>query len=260
MLLAIDAGNTHIVCGLWDGKSWVGQWRRSTVRSQTEDEIAAWLVEMFRLSGFDWKVDQAVCGSVVPELDQALALACRRWLGIGLVFIRASQDLGLPIEYDPVHAVGADRVANALGALSRHGPPIIVVDFGTATTFDVIDERGVYVGGAILPGVQISSEALFSVASKLPSIALVAPKTAIGKSTVHSLQAGIVLGYSEAIDGMAKRIISELGVEATVIATGGLGKIFLDTCQMIRTYDEALTLDGLRICIGRLATFTMNES
>lgn len=246
MLLAIDVGNTNIVCGLWDGDQWVALWRRATRPEDTEDELAAWLKSMFGLAGFPWKVDFAICASVVPSLDSALDQMCLRWLGVSLWMLRSGEQVGLPVDYNPPFAVGADRLANALGALALHSPPIIIVDFGTATTFDTIDKNGHYVGGAILPGVQISSQALFAKAAKLPSVAYKAPTSAIGRDTTQSLQSGIMFGYADAIDGLAKRISDELEGDVTILATGGLGGLFTGLCERISTYEPTLTLDGLR--------------
>jgi type III pantothenate kinase len=157
------------------------------------------------------------------------------------------------VDYDPPRAVGADRVANALAALEKYKTPVVVVDFGTATTFDTIDREGVYVGGAILPGVGISSQALVHHTAKLPQIDLVPPQRAVGKNTVESLQSGIMLGYAGAIDALARRIDLELGGGTTVVSTGGLGGVFVELCETIQEHNETLTLDGLVIAQGRLS-------
>jgi type III pantothenate kinase len=252
MLLAIDIGNTHTVCGVWSDGRWLAIWRRATVVSVTEDELVAWLRGMFDISEVPWKIDSAICGSVVPQVDAIWSKLAERWLHLTLHFVKTGSDVGLPVDYEPPHAVGADRIANALGALERFKPPIIVVDFGTATTFDSIDVNGTYVGGAILPGVTLSSEALFSKAAKLPTVPYAAPATALGRNTVHSLQSGIMLGYAGAIDTLADRISEELGGNVKVIATGGLGSLFLGLCRTIESYEPTLTLDGLVIASERL--------
>jgi type III pantothenate kinase len=251
MLLAIDVGNTHTVFGLWDGTRWVGLWRRGTNLHATEDELAVWLRGMFDLNDLPFKVDRAICGSVVPSIEQSLSLLCSKWLNAELQFLRIGADVGLRVDYDPPHAVGADRIANAIAALQRYQPPIIVVDFGTATTFDSIGPDGAYLGGAILPGVKLSSEALFQRAAKLPQVAFTAPDTALGKNTVHSLQSGIMLGYAGAIDALARRISQEMGGNAKVIATGGLGSLFLGLCETIEAYEPTLTLEGLLVAASR---------
>jgi type III pantothenate kinase len=252
MLLAIDVGNTHTVFGAWNGAEWVGLWRRATDINDTEDELAAWLKALFDLQGFPWAISEAACCSVVPAMDHALAKLCSKWLKTELRFLKNGCDVGLKVEYDPPHAVGADRIANALGALAKHSPPIIVVDFGTATTFDAIGPNGSYLGGAILTGVKLSSQALFDRAAKLPQVEFKAPETALGRNTVHSLQSGIMLGYAGAIDALATKISAEMGGNAKVIATGGLGGLFLGICESIEAYEPTLTLEGLLIANDRL--------
>src|SRR5579862_4229792 len=160
MLLAIDVGNTHTVFGLWDGGSWKGIWRRSTNPLETEDQLAVWLNGVHRISCLEMDIDAMIVASVVPQMDSNLKLLATRWLRVTPYFLKGGTSVGLDIDYDPPHAVGADRIANALGALAKFKPPIVIVDFGTATTFDSIDAKGTYVGGAILPGVAIASQAL----------------------------------------------------------------------------------------------------
>lgn len=254
MLLAIDAGNTQTVYGVWNGREWVGQWRRATDAEETEDQIAAWLRSMFESAGIPFAADRIVCASVVPPLNGALLALGRKWLGTETLMLERGTDCGLVVRYDPPHSVGADRLANALGALALAPPPIVVVDFGTATTFDVIDSNGAYQGGAILPGVAISAQALALRTAKLPQIEFKAPDRAIGRNTVESLQSGLVLGYVGAIDSLTRRIRQELGGHATVMATGGLGEPFAEWCEEIQSYQPTLTLDGLRIASDRLAT------
>jgi type III pantothenate kinase len=252
MLLAIDVGNTHTVIGVHDGASWRAMWRRSTDANDTEDQIGVWLKGLFDLSGLPWCIDSAICASVVPALDAALDKMCETWLGVRLRFLRRGDQVGLAVSYEPPTAVGADRLANALGALEKYRPPIVVVDFGTATTFDAIDAEGTYVGGAILPGVMVSSQALFGRAAKLPAVEFKAPENAIGRTTVQSLQSGIMFGYAGAIDSLAAKISTELG-EAKIIATGGLGALFLGLCECLEAYEPTLTLDGLLVASQRLA-------
>jgi type III pantothenate kinase len=253
MLLAIDVGNTNTVVGVWDGSAWLALWRRRTEPEETEDQLAVWLKGLFDLKGLPWKVDSAICASVVPAMDGVLDKLCERYLDVRLRFVRTGAEVGLDVTYRPPTAVGADRIANALGALDKYTPPVIVVDFGTATTFDSIDAAGAYVGGAILPGVNISSQALFDRAAKLPAVEFRAPETALGRDTVHSLQSGIMFGYAGAIDALARRISSELG-GAKVIATGGLGSLFLGLCESIEDLEPTLTMDGLRVASERLAS------
>ncbi len=252
MLLAIDAGNTHSVYGVWDGQSWIAVWRKSTSAQDTEDEIAAWLFSLLDSAKIGRHFDGIVCASVVPPLNHALRLLGRVWFSVEPIFLTADHRLNLMVVYDPPTAVGADRIANALGALERFEPPIVVVDFGTATTFDVIDSEGSYVGGAILPGVEVSTQSLVARTAKLPQIDFRAPERAIGRNTTESLQSGIVLGYAGAIDALATQIDQELGGGATIIATGGLGALFVGVSKSIQSYEPTLTLDGLRICYERL--------
>jgi type III pantothenate kinase len=253
MLLAIDVGNTNTVYGLWNGTEWLALWRRKTEPEETEDQLGPWLLDLFRLTGGDPRPRSVVAASVVPAMDDVLQKLGERYLNAPVAFLRNGREVGIRVEYQPADAVGADRIANALGALERFKPPVIVVDFGTATTFDAIDREGAYLGGAILPGVQISSQALFGRTAKLPQVDFRAPETAIGRNTKHALQSGIVLGYAGAIDALADRIAEELG-GAQVIATGGLGSLFLGVCRTIERYEPTLTLDGLRLAEPLLAS------
>jgi type III pantothenate kinase len=252
MLLAIDVGNTHAVFGLWDGAAWRAIWRRHTDPAETEDQLAVWLNGVHELSCLPMEVDAVAIASVVPQMDTNLAHLATKWLRVAPVFLRTGDSVGLRVDYDPPHAVGADRIANALGAMAKYPPPIVVVDFGTATTFDTIDATGAYIGGAILPGVTISSQALVEHTAKLPQIDLVAPETAIGKNTVHSLQSGVMLGYAGAIDALASKINAELGGSASIVSTGGLGKVFAGLCRTISQHEDTLTLDGLVIAHARI--------
>ena len=253
MLLAIDVGNTHTVFGAWSGDRWVGTWRRRTDIQATEDEIAAWLRSIFELEGLPWQVDGAVCGSVVLGANDALAKMCRKWLRTDLKFLREGKDVGIVVEYQPPHAVGADRLANALAVLAKYPPPIIVVDFGTATTFDSIGATGAYLGGAIMPGVKLSSQALFDRATRLPSVEFLPPTHAVGRTTSEPLQAGIMFGYAGSVDALARKINVELGGNAKILATGGLGGLFMGISETIEAYEPQLTLDGLVIAYGLMA-------
>jgi type III pantothenate kinase len=252
MLLAIDAGNTQTVYGVWDGSSWLATWRRNTDGAETEDELAVWLKGLFELSGLEFRVDRVIAATVVPAIQTSVTRLSEKWLHAPLAFLETGEQVGLAVDYEPKNAVGPDRIANALGALKKGPGPIIVVDFGTATTLDVVDRSSVYVGGAILPGIEVASSALVGRTSRLPRFDLSAPKTAIGKTTVHSLQSGMMLGYAGAIDALAARIDGELGGGSTVMATGGLGSIFTGLCQTIQSYDKTLTLDGLVVAAEKI--------
>ena len=250
MLWAIDVGNTQTAVGLHDG-SWRHVWRLDTHNYSTEDELAAELKPLCDLAGTELRAAGVIVASVVPGLDRPLEAFSQRWLACMPVFLRTGEQVGLKVDYSPANAVGADRIANALGALERTKPPFIVVDFGTATTFDTVDASGTYVGGAIMPGPEVAASSLASRTAKLPSIALEAPGAAIGKSVVGSLQSGLVLGYADAVDGLVRRIKRELKGDVRVIATGGLGALYTDVCGEIEEYDPHLTLEGLRIAWER---------
>jgi type III pantothenate kinase len=255
MLLAIDVGNSHAVFGLHNGDRWAAVWRRATRTEETEDELGGWLRSLLTAQDIQPTIDAAVCASVVPSLNQSLLWMCRRWFGVELNFLQGGVSVGLVVKYDPPGSVGADRLANALGALENYRPPLIVVDFGTGTNFDVVDSEGAYIGGAIMPGVLVGSDALFKKAAKLPHVqglSLTEPERAIGGNTVDSLRSGIVLGYASAIDGLVRRMAEELNAECGVISTGGLGSMFLGVCKTIQHHEPNLTLDGLRVAADRL--------
>lgn len=254
MLLAIDAGNTQTVYGVWDGSTWLAVWRRNTDGAETEDELAVWLQGLCELSGLPFKFDKVIAATVVPAIQSSITRLAHRWLKAPCRFLERGDQVGLSVDYEPKSAVGPDRIANALGALALNKPPIIVVDFGTATTFDVVDANGTYAGGAILPGIEVASSALVGRTSRLPRFDLRAPEKAIGKTTVESLQSGMMLGYAGAIDRLTAQIDEELGGGSTVLATGGLGSVFVDLCEKIDSYDRTLTLDGLVIASGWLFT------
>jgi len=258
MLLAIDVGNSHSVFGVTNGTKWLATWRHQTDVETTEDELAAWLFEMLRTAKIETKPTQIAVASVVPGMNRTLMLLGKKFFNVDVQFLTGESNHGVKVDYNPPNAVGADRIANALGALSHYSAPIIVVDFGTATTFDVIDKDSVYAGGAIMAGPVTAMQALVSKTAKLPSIDLVAPATAIGKHTTHSIQSGVMFGYAGAIDALVGRITKELGAKPKVIATGGLGEIFTEMCESIESYDAMLTLDGIRIfALQDLASETM---
>ncbi len=256
MLLAIDVGNTHCVFGVWHEGRWAAQWRHQTSPEITEDQLGAWLRTMFELASLPWSIHRIVCACVVPAMVDPIRLLASRWLGVEARFLRDGASVGLPVAYQPINSVGADRLANALGALAILKPPLIVVDFGTGTNFDAVDREGRYIGGAIMPGILVGSEALFRRAAKLPHVeglSLAAPPRAIGGTTVESLQSGIVLGYAAAIDGLSAKMDAELGGGCRVVATGGLGEMFLGLCERIERFEPTLTLDGLRIASERVS-------
>jgi type III pantothenate kinase len=252
MTWAIDIGNTQTVVGLWDGTEWKAMWRLDTDRHRTEDELAVHLEALCRMDGFPFTAQAAIGASVVPQATESVTRMFADRFGVITPWLVNGTQVGLPVTYDPPHAVGADRLANALGALALYHAPVVVVDFGTATTFDVVDASGAYAGGAILPGVVVSMEALASRAAKLPQIALREPSRAIGRNVVESLEAGVLFGAAGAIEELAHRISEELGTPPTFLATGGLGEVFVRLCPSIHRYCPTLTLDGLIIALDRM--------
>ena len=254
MLWAIDIGNTQVNVGVHDGSQWVVSWRHDTDSRRTEDEIAGLLMPLAELSGIKFSdCTEVMLASVVPPADTNWQRFCEKYLHQPARFLRSGDQVGMRVTYDPPHAVGADRIANALAALARFEPPIVVVDFGTATTFDCVDASGAYAGGAIMPGILVSLDSLVGRTAKLPAVAIEAPERAVGRNTVESLQSGVVLGYAEAIDGLARRIKAELGDNTKILATGGLGRVFVDLCEMIDEHDPVLTLEGLRIASAKIS-------
>lgn len=245
MLLAIDVGNTNTVFGFHDGGKWDPVWRLTTRAEATAHD---WLAALRALSSSNdsRQPTAAICASVVPTVDAALVVAIHDLYRIPVQFVSPESVSGLRIEYEPPSAVGADRIANAIAVRELYGTPAVVVDFGTATTFDAVTDDA-YVGGAILPGPALSMEALFHRTAKLPRVAVEPPAHAIGRTTTESIQSGLVLGYASAIDGLARRIVGELGGSARVIATGGLASMFAPLCESIEAVSPNLTIEGLRL-------------
>ena len=248
MLLAVDIGNTEIVIGVFQDSELTQHWRVATVSSRTADEHALLLGGLLGQQGlgFDTVTGVAV-SSVVPRLSQTMRELAARYLGHEPIMIEPGVRTGVPILTDNPREVGADRVVNAVAAIDAYGGPAIVVDFGTATTFDTISEKGELLGTAIAPGIQISVSALAERAAQLRRVELVAPRSAIGRNTVASLQAGIVFGFAAQVDGIVRRIKAELGDHAIVIATGGLAPVVLGVSETIQQHDPWLTLRGLRL-------------
>ena len=252
MLLALDVGNTNIVLGLFSGKDLRHHWRLSTRREGTSDEYNLLIEGLFLLEHVQRaEVKAGVISSVVPPLQATLREMVEKNFGVTPLLIEPGIKTGMPILYENPKEVGADRIVNAVAAVERYGKPTIVVDFGTATTFDVISERGEYLGGAIAPGISISAEALFQRAAKLPRIDIARPKEAIGKSTVASMQSGLYYGYLSLVEGMLARIKAEMSVDMIVVATGGLAHLIVGSSPLIDHIDPLLTLEGLRILYER---------
>jgi type III pantothenate kinase len=254
VLLAIDVGNTETLVGVFQGSSLEWHWRYSTAAERTADELALLLGGFLEQQGlsFSRQITGVVTASVVPVQTHALREMVRNYFHFTPVVVEPGVRTGIPINYDNPKDVGADRIANAAAAFAKYGGPAVVVDFGTATTFDVISSDGEYLGGAISPGLRVASEALFGRAARLPKVELIAPRSTIARSTVESMQAGLVLGTASMVDGMVERIVKELG-PSTVIATGGLAELVLEHCQSIQHYEPWLTLEGLRLIYERNA-------
>jgi type III pantothenate kinase len=251
VLLAIDAGNTQTVVGLYRDVELVKPWRLATNADRSSDEHALLIRELLDLEGatFADVTGMAIC-SGVPAVTAALREMAARYFAVSPVVVEPGTRTGMSILYENPKEVGADRIANAVGAYDRYGGPVIVVDFGTATTVDATSTRGEYLGGAIMPGIEISLDALFARAAALTRIKLVEPRRVIGKSTVESVQSGTLHGFSAAVDGLCRRFQKELGPTA-VVATGGLGELIAPYCECIEHYDPWLTLHGLRLIYSR---------
>src|SRR2546426_185966 len=241
MLLAVDVGNTNVTLALFDGDRLAADWRVTSHRERTADEMAVELRQLFELRGFDLDaVTGVVISSVVPTLNPALVEASRRYLKCEPVMVGPGAKTIVRIRYDSPKDVGADRIANALAAYSKYGGPVVVIDFGTAVTYDAINAEGDYLGGAIAPGVEISLDALISHTAMLRRVEPVAPDTVIGRNTITSIQSGLVWGFVAQVEGMVKRMVGELGGSARVVATGGLEGLPLDDPSSIG--DRALIL------------------
>ncbi len=251
MLLAIDVGNTHTVLGLYVDGRWHA-WRVHTNPARTEDEYYVLLRSLMEAEGLQGTITGVAISSVVPALEPVLRQLTHRWLKCEPLFVSVEMDLGITVAYDPPTAVGADRLANAVAGVARFGKPLIVVDFGTATTLDAVSREGVYVGGAILPGVELMLEALAGRTARLPRIALDEEPHAIGQSTPASLRSGVVLGSVGAIEYLIGLFKQSLGADTRVVATGGLASSFAKRCPSIEAVEPWLTLDGLRILWERV--------
>lgn len=251
VLLVIDCGNTNIVIGLYEGEALVHHFRVSTKRHASSDEYGTQMVALLAHRGVKpGDVTGATVASVVPQLNRALTGACETYFGLTPLLIGPGVKTGMPILIDNPSEVGADRIVNAVAAWTRYQTALIVVDFGTATNFDVVSQKGEYLGGAIAPGVEISIDALFARAAKLPRIEMKPPPRVVGKNTVGALQSGLFYGYVGLVDELVSRMKGELGCEARVIGTGGLATLFVGVSRTLDELDEFLTLEGLRILHG----------
>ncbi|MGH9418091.1 MAG: type III pantothenate kinase [Terriglobales bacterium] len=248
MLLALDVGNSNLVAGLFDGETLAASWRLTTARAQTADEFGWTLGGLLAAHGLTpASVSAAIVASVVPPLDAMLRAALARQFGVEPLFVGPGLKTGMAIRYDPPADVGADRIANAVAGYAAWGGPLIIVDFGTATTFDVVSARGEYLGGVICPGIGISAEALFARTARLPRVELRQPPRVLGNSTAASIQSGLFYGYLSLVDGLIERLRAETGAATRAVATGGLAPLLAPHSRHIEASDEMLTLQGLRL-------------
>jgi type III pantothenate kinase len=248
MLLVVDVGNTNISFGVFDGASLLHHVRCESARARTADEYAVLVRQMLQMRGVDPSgIDAAIVASVVPTLTNTMVGLVRRAFARDALVVGPGIKTGMAVLYENPKEVGADRIVNAVAAYEWARGPVIVVDFGTATTFDCVTPKGEYLGGVITPGVQISAEALFSRAARLARVELALPPRVVGRNPVHSMQSGIVYGYAGLVDGLVARLVKELGYPCKVIATGGLARLIGPETSVIETIDDDLTLTGLRL-------------
>ena len=252
MLLTIDVGNTNIVYGLFQGDQLTHQFRVESARGRTADEYSVQLLALFDMYGVDPDgVSAAIVACVVPSLIEPMALLVQRAFGQEVMIVGPGIRTGMAILIENPREVGADRIADAVAGYEKAKGGVIVVDFGTSTNFDCVTPRGEYLGGVLAPGLQISADALFSRAAKLPRVEIVKPPRVVGKNTVHAMQSGIVYGYVGLVDGIVERLTAELGFPCSVIATGGLASLIAPLSKTIGEIDDVLTLQGLRILYER---------
>jgi type III pantothenate kinase len=249
MLLAVDVGNSQTVLGVFDGEELVRHWRISTEAGRTPDEHALILQGLLAFAdlSFSRNVHGVVLSSVVPAVVEALREMTERYFHFEPIVVGPGIRTGMALRYDNPKEIGPDRIVNAVAAATLHGAPAVVVDFGTSTNFDVVGADGDFIGGVIAPGVQTSIEALVARAARLPKVEIVRPPAVVGRTTIGAMQSGVVYGSAGQVDALVRRIRGEIGREAVTVATGGLAAAVLEACEEIDTYDEWLTLKGLRI-------------
>ena len=249
MILTMDVGNTNMKMALFDKDEMVGYWRLSTTRKYTSDEMGSTLLNLFSLKGFKVKnVNGIMLSSVVPTMNFTVEHMCRDYFGIEPLTVAPGVKTGIDIKYENPRELGSDRICNAVAAASIYGGPCVYIDFGTATTFGVLDEKNAFLGGAICPGIKLTSEALVSGTAKLPHVELIKPEHVIGKTTVANLQSGLIYGYVGLVDYLSDKLRCEMGFpKAKVIATGGTAKLIASESGVIDVVDGLLTLKGLKI-------------
>jgi type III pantothenate kinase len=248
MLLVIDVGNTNTSLGVYLGSELVAHWRLTTEHSRTGDEYGVHARNLFELAGIDFKaIDAIAIASVVPPLNYTLKRMAEVYFHLSPLFVDHTTELGLQILYEPPSDVGADRLVDAVAAIHKYGAPCIIVDFGTATTFNAINKDGNYLGGVITPGIMISADALFERTAKLPRVDIKRPQKVIGSSTIIAMQSGLYHGYVGLVDGVLRKMVGELGGTPRVIATGGLAPLIATGSELIELVDDTLTLEGLRL-------------
>ncbi|MDI9476692.1 MAG: type III pantothenate kinase [Natronincolaceae bacterium] len=253
MILVLDVGNTDIVLGVYSGKELIDFWRISTDKNKTSDEYRILIYQFFQYNNLNVRdIEDVVIASVVPNIMYSLEKAIKGLFNIIPLIVGPGIKTGINIKYDDPAEVGADRIVNAIAAYEKYGGPLIIVDFGTATTFCVVSEKGEYLGGAIAPGIKISSDVLFEKAAKLPKIELVKPRKVIGKNTINSMQAGIIYGYAGLVEYIVKKMKAEIKDKSTkVIATGGFVTFVVNEAACIDIIDRFLSLEGLNIIYER---------
>ncbi len=252
LLLVVDVGNTHTVLGVYEGEALLGHWRIASESHRTRDEIGVLLRSLFELEGIRVaEITGIAVSSVVPALTPTFEEVARDYFDRKPVVVGPGIRSGMPILYEDPREVGADRIVNAVAGYAKHKTALIIVDFGTATTFDYVSAEGSYMGGMIAPGLAIGMEALFTRTSKLPKVALARPPRVLGRNTVNSMQSGILFGYASLVDGLIERLTAEVGGTPLVIATGGLAGVIAAETKHIHHVDEFLTLEGLRILYDR---------